>query len=105
MGKALTFKAHKSQLECMELNFSGTKIATASAKVILIFLNRLIEYSKGTIIRVFNVSDGTLAHELRRGSDNAQIFSLAFDSDSKWLACSSDSLTVHIFSLRSNLGK
>ena len=48
---------------------------------------------------MFNVSDGTKIHELRRGSDNAQIFSLAFDLESKWLACSSDALTIHVFSL------
>lgn len=85
MGQGIVFRAHQSHLECMELNFSGTKIATAS--------------EKGTIIRVFNVSDGTKIHELRRGSDNAQIFSLAFDLESKWLACSSDALTIHVFSL------
>lgn len=49
---------------------------------------------------MFNTEDGTLAHELRRGTDNAKIFSIAFDNNSKWLACSSDSLTVHIFSLK-----
>jgi len=32
-GQGIIFKAHQSQLECMQLNFSGTKIATASEKV------------------------------------------------------------------------
>lgn len=50
---------------------------------------------------MFNTEDGTCVNELRRGSDNAFIFSIAFDIESKWLACSSDSLTVHIFSLKS----
>jgi len=37
-------------------------------------------------------------HELRRGSEYAQISCIAFDSN--WLACSSDTCTVHVFSLK-----
>lgn len=38
--------------------------------------------------------------ELRRGSEYATIYSIAFDINSQWLACSSDSGTVHIFGLK-----
>lgn len=33
VGKNISFKAHKSQVDCMELDFSGKKLATASEKV------------------------------------------------------------------------
>jgi len=36
---------------------------------------------------------------VRRGSEYAQISSIAFDSSSKWLACCSDTSTIHIFRL------
>lgn len=84
--KTISFKAHQSQIGCMELDFQGKKLATAS--------------EKGTLIRIFNTEDGTLIHELRRGSEYAQIFSIAFDKHSKWLATASDTCTIHIFSLQ-----
>jgi hypothetical protein len=37
--------------------------------------------------------------ELRRGADQARIFSLSFSKDCAWLAVSSDKGTVHVFSL------
>jgi hypothetical protein len=80
----------------MELDNSGKKLATASEKVNLLPNN----YLKGTLIRIFSTEDGKLITELRRGSEYAQIFSLAFDLESKWLAVSSDTCTVHIFSLQ-----
>jgi len=57
---------------------------------------------KGTVIRIFDTEEGHLLHELRRGSEYAQISSIAFDLTSKWLACSSDTCTVHVFSLKDN---
>jgi WD40 repeat protein len=40
---------------------------------------------------------------LRRGSDQAEIYCLAFDPISKFLACSSDKGTIHIFAIRSDV--
>jgi WD repeat-containing protein 45 len=37
--------------------------------------------------------------EFRRGTDRAEIYSLAFNFNSSFLACSSDKGTVHVFSL------
>ena len=69
----------------MALNYSGTLLATAS--------------DKGTLIRLFSTEDGSALQEVRRGSDKAEIFSIAFDKFSKWIACSSDKGTIHIFTV------
>jgi hypothetical protein len=37
---------------------------------------------------------------VRRGTDTAEIFCLAFDPVSKFVACSSDKGTVHIFAIK-----
>ncbi|XP_072961135.1 autophagy-related protein 18a-like [Typha angustifolia] len=82
--------AHDSRIACFALSQDGRLIATAS--------------TKGTLIRIFSTHDGTLLQEVRRGADRAEIFSLAFSADMQWLAVSSDKGTVHVFSLKVNLG-
>lgn len=77
--------AHQSALRCLEMSPNGKTLATAS--------------EKGTIIRVYNCENGETIRELRRGSEYANIYSIAFDMTASWLACSSDSGTIHIFSL------
>ena len=42
---------------------------------------------------------------MRRGSDKAEIFSIAFDKNSNWIACSSDKGTIHIFTVSKNTGR
>ena len=55
---------------------------------------------KGTVIRVFNVSDGQGIYEFRRGYARCvSIHSLSFSADSFFLCASSDKETVHIFKL------
>lgn len=80
-----SIEAHNSSVSCITLNFEGTLLATAS--------------DKGTIIRLFNPSTGEAVKELRRGSDKAEIYSITIDVETKWLGCTSDKGTVHIFSL------
>lgn len=60
---------------------------------------------KGTLIRIFRTDDGAPLQEVRRGSDKAEIYSIAFDKNSKWIACSSDKGTIHIFTVTKNLQK
>jgi WD40 repeat protein len=85
MEETISIEAHNSSVSCLTLNFDGTLLATAS--------------DKGTIIRLFNPANGESLKELRRGSDKAEIYSISIDVDSKWLGCTSDKGTVHIFSL------
>ena len=59
----ITIKAHKGPINCLQLNKDGTILATAS--------------DKGTLIRLFDTSNGEAIQELRRGSENADIFSIA----------------------------
>jgi WD40 repeat protein len=69
----------------LSLNSDGSLVATAS--------------DKGTIIRIFKADDGNFLQEVRRGKEKAEILSVSFDISSKYLACSSDRGTIHIFSL------
>lgn len=58
-------EAHNSSLSCISLNYSGTLLATAS--------------EKGTIIRLYNPHSGEALQELRRGTDKAEVYSIAID--------------------------
>lgn len=81
----ISINAHKGPIYCLQLNKEGSILATAS--------------DKGTLIRLFNTSNGNLIRELRRGAENAEIFSIAFDNNNKFLAVSSDRKTIHIFNI------
>ncbi|KAL0347994.1 UNVERIFIED_CONTAM: Autophagy-related protein 18a [Sesamum angustifolium] len=83
-------KAHNSDVACFALSNDGRLLATAS--------------TKGTLVRVFDTSDGRLLQELRRGSEEAEIHSLCFSSDAEWLAVSSNKGTIHVFSLDTGSG-
>lgn len=83
---SIPITAHQNALSCISLNNDGTILATAS--------------EKGTLIRVYQTENGNLIKELRRGAEKAEIYSIALDSSSKFLACSSDRKTIHIFSLK-----
>ncbi|CAI2353296.1 unnamed protein product [Caenorhabditis sp. 36 PRJEB53466] len=81
-----TFVAHEGTLACLKFNQEGTMIATAS--------------TKGTVIRVYSVPNGSRLFEFRRGvSRCVTIYSLCFSADSKYLSSSSNTETVHVFKL------
>jgi len=80
--------AHKNNLICIQLNNNGSLLATAS--------------EKGTLIRIFNTKTKDLIKEFRRGSETAEIFSIAFEKSGKFLAVSSEKNTIHIFILKDN---
>jgi WD40 repeat protein len=78
--------AHAGQLAAIQFSPLGNRVATAS--------------DKGTVIRIFNVSDGSKVYELRRGlKRTATIYSLSFSPCGHFLACSSNTETIHIFRL------
>lgn len=85
--KAVTMiHAHNNPLAAMTFNKDATRLSTAS--------------DKGTVIRVFSVPDGKKLFEFRRGVKRCvSISSLAFSSDSLFLAASSNTETVHVFKL------
>lgn len=78
-------RAHNGPLSNIVISCDGTKVATAS--------------DKGTLIRVFDTTSGALLNELRRGIDQADITSIAFNSINTYLALISDKGTVHIYNL------
>lgn len=77
--------AHRSEIAGIAINRMGSLFATCS--------------TKGTLIRVFDMK-GHILHELRRGSEQAHIHSLAFHPRDDFLVCSSDNGTIHVFTLR-----
>ena len=80
--------AHKNEIIALVMNYDGSLIASAS--------------ERGTIIKVFKSKDGSLLQELRRGTEPAEIYSLAFDFKSRFIACSSNKGTVHIFNINND---
>jgi hypothetical protein len=77
--------AHTTSLSALCCTPDGRFIATASIK--------------GTLIRVWDSKSGQLIRELRRGSDSADIFSLAIHPLGLAMAAASDKGTVHIWDL------
>ncbi|KAF9452448.1 WD40 repeat-like protein [Macrolepiota fuliginosa MF-IS2] len=77
--------AHTTALTSLSLTPSGRLIATTSAK--------------GTLVRVWDTATGTRIKELRRGTDKAEIYGVAFRPDEKEVCVWSDKGTIHVFSL------
>lgn len=78
-------QAHKSPISFLSINSTGTVVATAS--------------DKGTVIRVWSVPGAEKLYQFRRGTREARIYSMNFNSMSTLLAVSSAHDTVHIFKL------
>uniref|UniRef100_A0A7S1TY51 Autophagy-related protein 18 n=1 Tax=Phaeomonas parva TaxID=124430 RepID=A0A7S1TY51_9STRA len=88
--KASFISAHESELACLALTMDGSRLATASVK--------------GTLVRVHDTHTGAMLHELRRGIEETEIYSIAFNNTATFLATSSARDTVHIFSLQGSEG-
>lgn len=95
--------AHDNPIAALTFSPPGTKIATASEKVLhgpTANTYKLCVLLKGTVIRVFSVPDGVKLFEFRRGVKRCvTIYSLAFSPDSLYLVSSSNTETVHVFKL------
>ncbi|KAF7437592.1 autophagy protein [Pleurotus ostreatus] len=77
--------AHKSPLSIVQISQNGSLLATASVK--------------GTVIRVWSVPKAEKLYQFRRGSREARIYSIAFNSVGSLMAVSSANETVHLFKL------
>lgn len=79
------FTAHQTALAALAINASGTLVATAS--------------ETGTVVKVFQCSNGQELYRLRRSARPAVITCLVFRLDDRFLGVASSSSTVHIFKL------
>lgn len=86
--KSHLINAHDSTINCISLNANGSRLATAS--------------EKGTLIRIFDTFTGAKLQEVRRGTEKADIYSIAFSPDSRFFCTSSDKGTIHIFALNND---
>lgn len=77
--------AHETRLSALALTASGRLLATAS--------------QRGTLLRVWDTRSGAKVRELRRGTDRADIYGVAFRGDEREVCVWSDKGTVHVFKL------
>lgn len=77
--------AHNTAVATLTVLPSGRLLATTS--------------ERGTLVRVWDAHSGKLVRELRRGTDKAEIYGVAFRPDEQDVCVWSDKGTVHIFSL------
>ncbi|KAJ8457234.1 hypothetical protein ONZ51_g11658 [Trametes cubensis] len=82
--------AHTTALSTLSVPPSGRLLATTS--------------SRGTLIRIWDTTTGKLVRELRRGTDKAEIYGVAFRPDEREVCVWSDKGTVHVFALTSGTG-
>lgn len=85
-GSKRVFRAHASELRAMAVSEDGSVVATAS--------------TKGTLVRAFNTASLDQIGEFRRGVENAITTGLAISPNNRWLACTSDKGTLHVFDMR-----
>lgn len=78
-------QCHDNDIRTMRMNKDATKFVTTS--------------ELGTLVRIWDMETMNKIKEYRRGSDYANIQSVYFSDDSKFLIVSSDKTTVHIWSL------
>ncbi|TCD67671.1 hypothetical protein EIP91_012037 [Steccherinum ochraceum] len=82
--------AHTTALTTLSVPPSGRLLATTS--------------SRGTLVRIWDTSTGKLVRELRRGTDKAEIYGVAFRPDEREVCVWSDKGTVHVFALDGGSG-
>lgn len=85
-GSKRVFRAHNTELRALALSDDGKIVATASVQ--------------GTLLRVFDTTTLDQIAEFRRGMDHAIIYSLAISPGNRFIACTSDKGTLHVFDLK-----
>lgn len=81
----LTISAHDNKIKKTAINSDGTLLMTSSIK--------------GTIIRIFDTSNGNCIQVVRRGINSASIIDCCFCSKSEYITVVSDTSTLHLYSL------
>jgi WD40 repeat protein len=81
----ILMNAHENKITCLAISNDGRFLASTS--------------DKGKFVRIFKTDDGVFLHELKRGNDSVEIFSLSFDQSNKFVSCSCSTGDIHIFSL------
>ena len=87
LEKISLITAHDSKIACLSINKDGSLLATAS--------------DKGTLIRIFLIESGEKISEFRRGTKNVNMICISFDPNNKFIGCTSDVGTIHVFSISS----
>jgi WD40 repeat protein len=85
-SKETVVSVGSSKIVCISVNAEGTLIAVAT--------------EKGKMIRVYNPNTGELVQELRRGSYKCTVHQILFHKPNKYLLCTSNRKSVHIFMLK-----
>jgi WD40 repeat protein len=84
--KGFLVTCHNTPITCLAVSNDGALLATAS--------------ERGTLIRVYDAATSEKVKEVRRGSQHAIIYSLSFSPDQRFVACGSDTGTIHIFAVQ-----
>ena len=85
--KLSVLHAHDSRVVCISINKEGTLMASSS--------------DKGTLIRIYIINDDQKFWEFRRGTKSVEMNCITFDPNNKFIGCSSNVGTIHIFSITS----
>jgi len=83
--------AHDTNITRICLSPDGKLLATCS--------------ERGTLIRIWDTTSCKKIKELRRGTEPVVVNCLTFSFDSKLLACSSETGTIHVFNLKTETDK
>ena len=84
-GTSVTIEAHKHDMAAMCLSPEANLLVTAS--------------SEGTLFRVWDTTSGEKVGEFRRGKAAADIYTVNFSQDSKFIVTNSNRGTIHVYSL------
>ena len=84
-GASVTVDGHKHTISAMCLNPEASVLVTAS--------------SEGTLFRVWDTVKGSKIAEFRRGKSAAEIYTINFSQDGKFIVTNSNRGTIHVYSL------
>jgi WD40 repeat protein len=81
----ITIKAHQNAINNIELSADGDTVVTCS--------------ERGTVIRMYETSQGQLLREFQRSRSIADVYSMTISESRKYLVVASNKGTIHLYSL------